>query len=113
MHELSLCESIYKIAARAAAGREVREIGLDIGQLRQVVPDTLVFCWNTTTRRTLLAGSRLAVTYIPGVLECRECGSRTELNDELIYHCAACGSAKVEVIQGNEFTLTYIDVKED
>lgn len=110
MHELSLCRSIYRIAARAAGGRAVREIGLNIGYLRQVVPETLTFCWDTTTRHTDLAGSHLAVTYIPGVLHCEECGTRTELADELIYRCANCASSAVTVTQGNEFTLTYIDV---
>ena len=112
MHELSLCQSIYKIAQRSANGRCVREIGLTIGELRQVVPDTLVFCWDTTTRRTALAGSRLAVTYLPGVLECRDCAARTEMEGELSYHCGACASSAVTVTQGNEFTLTYIDVSD-
>ncbi|MCI5826419.1 MAG: hydrogenase maturation nickel metallochaperone HypA [Arcanobacterium sp.] len=110
MHELSLCCSIYKIAQRAAQGRQVREIGLDIGELRQVVPQTLIYCWETTTRRTTLSGAQLAVTYIPGVLACSDCGHRTELHDELIYRCEQCDSIAVTVESGNEFTLTYIDV---
>ena len=111
MHELSLCRSIYRIAERAAGGQCVREIGLNIGELRQVVPATLEFCWDTTTRRTSLAGSHLAVTYIPGVLECGQCFHRTQLSDSLIYRCERCNSPDVAVISGREFMLTYLDIE--
>ena len=57
MHELSLCQSILGIVDRARAGRTVEAVELKIGQMRQVVPETLVFCWGLVTESTGLDGS--------------------------------------------------------
>ena len=46
MHELSICTAIAKIAHQAAAGRPVERVRVDIGHLRQVVPDTLRHSWD-------------------------------------------------------------------
>jgi len=58
VHELSLCGSIGSIVERHAAGRPVSVIHVQIGQLRQVVPDTLVYCWELVSEGTQLAGSQ-------------------------------------------------------
>ena len=68
MHELSLCGAIYDIADRAAGGREVSVIHLQVGRLRQVIPDTLTYCWEMVSEDTALAGSRLDVDYRPVTL---------------------------------------------
>ena len=49
MHELALCGSIADIVDRRAAGRPVETVRLRIGELRQVVPDTLDYCWTMVT----------------------------------------------------------------
>lgn len=41
MHELAICGSIADIVKRRAADRQVAAVHLRIGQLRQIVPDTL------------------------------------------------------------------------
>src|SRR5689334_13993130 len=77
MHELSLCNSIFRIVDRAAEGRPVSVVNLQVGQLRQVVPDTLVFCWSMVSEATPLSGSRLNIDSVPGRLMCGSCGSET------------------------------------
>ena len=75
MHELSLCGAIYDIADRAAAGRPVSVIHLQVGRMRQIVPDTLAYCWTMVCDDTPLAGSRLDVDYRPVTLRCLLCGT--------------------------------------
>ena len=110
MHELSICGSIAGIATRRAEGRPVDTIHLRIGQLRQIVPDTLVYCWSMVTTATALDGSRLEVEYVPVRIECRGCGEVTDIGDFPILLCARCDSADVEVIAGEEFLVTALEL---
>ncbi len=41
MHELSICSAIANAAAKHAEGRSVSQVTVQIGHLRQVVPDAL------------------------------------------------------------------------
>ena len=110
MHELSLSRAIYGIAQRAAAGRQVTEIGIDVGALRQVVPETLSYCWAITSKNTPLAGAELNLKMIPAKLKCNDCGAETLLENDLIMRCAVCDSIHCAVLTGEEFRLTYIDL---
>ena len=112
MHELALCRSIVGIVERARAGRTVSVVSLDVGELRQVVPETLVHCWDVSTRGTALAGSRLDVTAVPAVIECRACGNGVRMEDVPVMLCPKCGSIDTVVINGEEFLVRSIDVKE-
>ncbi|MDR3070528.1 MAG: hydrogenase maturation nickel metallochaperone HypA [Propionibacteriaceae bacterium] len=110
MHELSLCRSIYSIAARKSAGKTVAKIGLDVGELRQVVPQTLVYCWSIVVEGTALAGCELEVTRIPAAVDCRSCGGTTRLRDIPALRCGKCSSIDVEVVSGEEFMVRYLEV---
>lgn len=111
MHELSLCRSIGLIVERHAAGRAVTAVHLDVGALRQVVPDSLVFCWGLTTAGTVCEGSELDVRTIPARLSCLDCGTTTQLSEPMI-RCGSCGSAAVAVESGEELLVTSIDLRD-
>lgn len=110
MHELALCQSVYAIADRAREGRPVEVVHLRIGMLRQVVPDTLVYCWHVLTRTTPLEGSRIEIDQVPVTLRCRDCGALTVVGDTLVLVCETCESGRTEVVGGEEFVLTALDI---
>ena len=110
MHELSLCGAIANIVTRHAAGRPVSVIHVQVGQLRQVVPDTLVFCWELVSDGTPLAGSRIDVEGVPARMRCRACGHVAEVGDLPVFACRDCGSIDAEVISGEEFMVTSLDL---
>lgn len=110
MHELSLCRSIHGIVDRARQGRPVLTVHLQVGQLRQVVPETLEHCWGLVTEAGPLAGSTLDVDHVPVRLSCRTCGGDTTVEHVLVLTCSACGSGDVEVVTGEEFMVTSIDL---
>jgi len=112
MHELSLCNSIFRIVDRAAEGRPVSVVNLQVGQLRQVVPDTLVFCWSMVSEATPLSGSRLNIDSVPGRLMCGSCGSETTVVEALVLTCASCSGSNVTVVAGEEFLLTSLELME-
>ena len=109
VHELSICTAIAKIAHQAAAGRPVERVRVDIGHLRQVVPDTLRHSWEMVVFGTELESVPLEVREVPAVIECGDCGARTEL-DLPILRCGQCGSTTIDVVSGDELLVTSLDV---
>lgn len=113
MHELSLCQSIYGIVERASEGRPVICVDLEVGQLRQVVPETLVHCWRLVTEDTALAGSRLAIDHVPVSLRCRKCLGETTLAEAFSISCGRCGSFDTTVVGGEQLLVTAVEVEDD
>ena len=112
MHELSLCGAIVDTVGEHANGREVRRVNLTIGQFRQVVPDTLLYCWDMRTKDTALDGCVLDITAVPAVIECADCGQSTTLTHPIL-RCGACDGANVTMTTGEEFLINSIDLKPD
>jgi len=108
---LSLCRSIEKIVASAAGEKKVAVVELDIGELRQVVPSTLEYCWRMVTEGTPLESSRLAVRRVPAVIRCEDCGAETTLAEAPILRCGSCSSTSVEVRSGEEFIVTAVQLE--
>ncbi|MBU4206190.1 MAG: hydrogenase maturation nickel metallochaperone HypA, partial [Actinobacteria bacterium] len=52
MHEVSLCRSLAAAVTRAAGVRRVEAIHVDVGQLRQVVPEAMAHAWTFVVRDT-------------------------------------------------------------
>lgn len=109
MHELSLSEAIAKVVLGHVGGRRVESVRLRVGTLRQVVPESLTFCWEIVSQQPLLEGARLEIERIPAVVECSECGVRSVLAGTAM-RCPGCGSGLVAIVQGEEFLVTSIDV---
>jgi hydrogenase nickel incorporation protein HypA/HybF len=112
MHELSLCGAIADIAVRRAGERHVAAVHVRIGELRQVVPDTLTMCWSMVTCGTELDGSALDVERVRAVLRCRECAAEHPMGEYIAFACATCGALAVDVLSGEEFLVTALDLAE-
>lgn len=110
MHELALCGSIADIVTRRAGARPVETVHLRIGQLRQVVPDTLAYCWELVTASTPLAGCELAIERVAARLRCERCATEFEMGDEPSFRCPQCRDIAVQVVAGEEFVVTSMDV---
>lgn len=109
MHELSICAAIVGIVEQHAEGRRVERVRLDVGALRQVVPDTLAYSWEIVVSDTPLAGSVLDVNEIPAVIECAECGCSTTV-DVPVFRCP-CGSRDTTVVSGHELLVRSLDLE--
>ena len=110
MHELSLCGAIADIVSRRAGERHVAAVHLRVGALRQVVPDTLSFCWTMVTEGTEFEGAVLDLERVDAVLHCRDCRTTLPMGDAISLACAGCGSFAVDVVAGEEFEVTALDL---
>ena len=108
MHELSICSAIAGIVAEHSGGRPVERVHLDVGALRQVVPDTLRYSWEFTVTETPLAGSVLEVREIPAVIRCADCQASTTITQPL-FRCP-CGSTDTTVVTGEELLVTSLEL---
>jgi hydrogenase nickel incorporation protein HypA/HybF len=111
-HELSLCAAPADIVNRRTPGRSVAKIHVCIGQLRQVVPDTLVYCSSMVTTDTSLADAELLVEKVAARLLCETCGVESALDTVPVFACTACGGTSVSVVAGDEFLITGIETVE-
>lgn len=109
MHELSICAAIAETVLKHAAGRPVERVRLRIGHFKQVVPDTLQFCWRLQTEHGPLRSASLDVTYVPATVHCSDCGSATTLPAPVLV-CGSCDSRRVDLRTGEEFLIESIDV---
>ncbi len=111
MHELSMCEAIARKVASRADGRTVMSVLVQIGYLRQVVPDALTFSWEMLTTATSLAGARLDVEHVPATVSCNACDAVTTLAAPILA-CASCGSSDVVLRSGDELVLVSLELRE-
>ena len=111
MHELSICSSIVGIVKKHAGGREVRTVHVRIGAMRQIVPDTLVYCWSMVTESSELEGTELQIERIAAKIRCTGCG-REQVLDQLAMACEDCPGCRVDLVAGDEFLITSLELAE-
>ena len=110
MHELSLCHAIAGVVKPHAAGRHVDVVRVQVGALRQVVPETLSFCWTLVREHEDMADAELELELVAAQVRCRGCGEQSEIESRFSVACPKCHNPNVEVVAGEEFLVTSVDV---
>lgn len=85
-------------------------VRVQVGALRQVVPETLTFCWGIVRDQRDLAGAELELEWVPAVVDCRSCRTRSEVTSRWSVMCPECGSAEVEIVSGEEFLVASLEL---
>jgi len=110
MHELSLCQAIARVVNTHADGRHVVVVRVRVGALRQVVPESLSFCWKIVRDFENMPDAELELECVTTEVKCRACGRQSEITSAWSIWCPQCDSPDVEVLHGNEFLVTSLDV---
>ena len=105
-----MCEAIARKAADRAAGRRVLRVEVQVGHLRQVVPDAMAFAWEMLTTATDLDGAELDIEHVPATVACAACGTVTALTAPVMV-CGSCASGDVELRSGDELILVSLEVE--
>ena len=111
MHELAIADALVGIAARHAGDRRVVRVEVRVGHLRQVVPQALEFAFGLVAEGTPVEGAELVMEIVPAAGACRTCGTQSELPGFPLL-CAACGSADLELTQGEELLVDALELEE-
>jgi hydrogenase nickel incorporation protein HypA/HybF len=111
MHEISLIESIIEIITAEMPKHNitrVEAIKLRIGEMRQVVPDVLLFGFEVLSKGTPLEGAELIVENVSMKGHCRICDQDFALED-WFSNCPGCGKAEYDIISGRELEIVEFE----
>jgi hydrogenase nickel incorporation protein HypA/HybF len=112
VHELSLVASVFDILeekAREHGASRVTAVVLRVGRMSGVVPELLESAFDTYKKGTLAEGGRLEIVIVPVKLRCPDCGGAS-VREETDFSCAACGSRRVEIVEGREIVVEKIEL---
>jgi hydrogenase nickel incorporation protein HypA/HybF len=111
MHEMSIAQNIVEIVDDASGGKPdiVEQVFVDVGTLVAVVPDSLEFCYSAITAGTPLEQSRIVIRVIPVRVHCAECDRTSEV-ESFVFRCPGCDGTSLQVLSGNELSVTEIEV---
>lgn len=114
MHELSLCRTLLrKVTQEQQKSRDVRKIltiDLEIGELTCIDAATLSFCFAAITKNTIAESAVLRCHTISAIALCQACKA-CYATKTLFSFCPSCESENTDLIKGNEFILTQMEVQ--
>lgn len=111
LHELSIAESVVRIAGQQADGRRVTKVQMKVGHLRQVVPSALAFSFELVAEGTLVEGAELEMEEIPASGRCHDCGVESELGNFPL-QCRECEGFELEILAGEELMVESLELEE-
>jgi hydrogenase nickel incorporation protein HypA/HybF len=74
------------------------------------VPESLSFCWTLVRDSENMPDAELELERVTAEVRCRACGRQSEITSAWSIWCPRCDSPDVEVLRGNEFLVTSLDV---
>ncbi|BDA68967.1 Hydrogenase expression/synthesis, HypA [Rivularia sp. IAM M-261] len=110
MHELSITQNIVAIVSEYAEGKKVQRVLLEVGKLSAILPDAIKFCFDICSQGTVLEGAMLQIREIPGLANCRNCGTQILL--EKPFGRCTCGCTELDLIAGEELKIKEIEIEE-
>ena len=113
MHELSVTESLLKIAvdhAEKANAKRVTDLNIVIGDLASMVDDSIQFYWEIIAKGTIAEQATLHFRRVPAELQCMTCFEKYHPTDRELA-CPKCNGVNTKIIAGEEFALESIDVE--
>jgi len=112
MHEMSIAINIVDIAvdtARKSSAKKINEIVVDIGRLAGIIPDSLLFCYDSACKDTIAEGSQLKLNIIQAKAVCDSCGHEFDA-DSPVPLCPKCENLVLQVSGGRELKIKSINV---
>lgn len=114
MHEMGIAsgvlESVVSVARKAGASK-ICQVNLRIGDIREVVPETLDFAWEVLREDDpLTMECELAFERVHPRSVCTACGCEFD-HDRFHMRCPACGSAATNLVRGRELDIVSIEVE--
>jgi len=110
MHELGIAMRIAEIATRVAIQegvKKVHAVHVEVGELTGIVPDALLFSFESAIKKSFLENARLKINLIPASAKCNTC--QTVFRPEGFFSfCPACEAVDCEIFTGKELFIKSI-----
>ncbi len=92
-------------------GCRPQKVGVRIGELAALDPDSLHFCFDALKGETGLERLELEIEFRHRRHRCEVCDREFDVRDYDL-HCPACGQVTTLCIGGDELELAYLEVEE-
>jgi len=115
MHELSIAQEIIDVAIRIIPSEKhhlVKAARINIGEFSNIIPDSLLFCYNSLIDSSPIPNCRLEIEMIPLTVYCGNCNMNIHIASPNFF-CSNCGSTNVNIISGQELSIKEIELEDD
>jgi hydrogenase nickel incorporation protein HypA/HybF len=109
MHELAIMQDIVDTVCKVAGEAQVSRVLLEIGSMSGLAADSLRFCFDLCTKATMLEGALLEIHDVTARARCCECNAEFLMENAIVF--CVCGSAKVEILAGNELRIKEVELQ--
>lgn len=112
MHELTICESLFKQVEqeqRNSHFTRVRRVRLEIGHFSCLDPEALRYAFEILSRETMLEGATLEIDQPPGRATCLDCKADVELATRLS-ECPSCRGTRLQPTGGDQMRFIEMEV---
>jgi hydrogenase nickel incorporation protein HypA/HybF len=113
MHELSIAASILEIAeeqARAHNACSILRIGVRVGALSGVDPESLAFSFQALQIGSMAEKAEMVISMVPIEAVCKQCGPVQMDVEDVSLFCPVCGGV-LEVTAGKELQVDSIEIE--
>ncbi len=107
---MSIVDVAEQQAEQSGAAR-VLAVNLRLGRLAGVSKDALLFSYQLACENTPLAGSRLVIEEVPGLIFCGKCEAQRPVRSPEWFRCPECDSLASEIVQGKELEVVSLEVE--
>ena len=110
MHEMSLAESILKIAIDVAAenhAKKISAVGLKLGEMAGVEIESLKFGFDILKKNTVAENAELKINRVPIIGECNKCGKSFKVA-AYNFFCPECDGILI-LKSGRELLVEFVD----
>ncbi len=108
MHEMSIAVQIIDHAVQVAGqnnATRIDEVEVQVGVMRQVVPEALEFAFSVAAEGTLAEWARLRLIEEKATAVCNACRHTFVPDVEWSFLCPQCQRADARIVAGNDIIL--------
>lgn len=112
MHEFGIIEGVMRVvsqSAEQAQAEKVISVKLKVGEMTEVVEESLQFAYGILSEGTLMEGSTLEVEVVSPRSRCLDCACEFD-HDRYHLRCPACDSRDTVLLQGRELEIASIEI---
>ncbi|HTP05269.1 MAG TPA: hydrogenase maturation nickel metallochaperone HypA [Nitrospirota bacterium] len=114
MHEASIALSILDIVqskCHEEGCNSVDSIRVRIGKAAGILPDSLIFAFDSAKDNTVAKNATLAIETVPVGGTCHDCKKEFTVEDvQYVFSCPLCGSKSFDITSGREMEIVDMEI---